>query len=190
MKPIFSQSPSDTSNIQHVSTPKQPSLPLHVSQPDIHVVLLLSHLLHLRQDFVQILCADLEILSPHCRHLEQVQRLYYKQCILLAAGRVQSACRAGASPIKRPGKTAILTWHKTPQLLQVTILRTGLRCRKKPRCQWKREISTLYLETVDSWLQFIIKPHIAKGFPWGLSARPGHSLPSSVTEWTLAKKAP
>lgn len=50
--------------------PKQPSLPLHVSQPDIHVVLLLSHLLHLRQDFVQILCADLEILSSHCRHLE------------------------------------------------------------------------------------------------------------------------
>lgn len=91
MKPVFSQSPSDTSNIQCISTPKQPSLPLHVSQADIHVVLLLPHLLHLRQDFVQILCADLEILSSHCRHLEQVHMLYYKPCMLLAAVRVQSA---------------------------------------------------------------------------------------------------
>lgn len=131
MKPIFSQSPSHISNIQCISAPKQPSLPLHVSQPDIHVVLLLSHLLHLRQDFVQILGADLEILSSHCRHLEWVHMLYYKQCILLAAGRVQSVCRAGSSSIKRPGKTAILTWHKTPQLLQVTILRTGCTVWKK-----------------------------------------------------------
>lgn len=71
---------------------KQASLPLHVGQSDVHVVLLLSHLLDFGEHFVQILRADLEILSSYCGYLNgtRLHTLYYAQC--LARSFLQEQC--------------------------------------------------------------------------------------------------